>query len=147
MRRQGLAAVGLDLSRPMQRVVSRKAGKRGVVVPRVLARAQAPAICFGQIRHRRVYFPGRLYPAGGYAEGGEAGPGAGRAARHWRALRPGPAFDSQPTLGRAGGAVERLWTHIAGLAGDAGLSFSVAWREDGRARVPVVLCTQAEEPA
>jgi hypothetical protein len=36
--------------------------------------------------------------------------------------------------------VERLWLYIQGLSQEIGLSFEVVWREDGRTRVPVVIC-------
>ena len=144
MRRQGLAAVGLDLSRPMHRVVSRKAAERGIVVPRLLARAQA--LPFASQRFVTVV---STFPADYILQ-------LATLREVKRVLAPGgclviaglfvqvPRSIRNPLSIVPEAPLEPLWARVEGLAGDAGLSFSVVWREDGRARVPIVLCERAE---
>lgn len=145
MRRQGFAAVGIDLSRPMLGVLGRKAAAQGVAVPRLLARAET--LPFRSSSFDTVV---STFPAGYIVD-----PATMREAG--RVLAPGgrlviaalivqvPQSARYPLSIVPGGGWSRLWTYFEDLAEKAGLTCSVTWRQDGRARVPIVVCTSAEE--
>ncbi len=145
MRRQGLAAVGIDLSAAMHRVVERKARAGGIDVPRVRARAETlpfPCRSFDTIVstfpanyifevptlkevERVLAVDGRLVIAGLIVQ-----------------LPRSPRY---PLSVVPGGPWARLWAYFEGLTAQVGLACTVSWREDGRARVPVVICTRRPE--
>ncbi|MGE5603902.1 MAG: class I SAM-dependent methyltransferase [Nitrososphaerales archaeon] len=145
LRRQGHAAIGLDLSRPMHRVLGRKIASQGIPVPRLLARAE-------QLPLRSGWFDTVVstFPAGYIL-------GAATLKEVRRVLAPGgrlviaglivqiPHSPRYPLSVVPGGAWPRLWAYFQGVAGEAGLVCTVTWRQDGRARVPVIVCTRSEE--
>ncbi len=145
MRRQGVAAIGLDLSRPMHRVLGRKAAAQGVAVPRLLARAEA------------LPFPSRsfdtvvsTFPAGYILEPSTLREVRRVLAADGRLVIAGlivqiPHSARYPLSIVPEGTWPRLWGYFEGVAEGAGLACTVSWRQDGRARVPVIVCTALEE--
>ncbi len=143
IRGRGLDVVGLDLSRPMHRVAGKKLQRRRMRVPRLLARAEA-------LPFRSNLFQTVLstFPAGYILE-------ASTLAEIARVLAPGgrlviaglivqvPRSAQYPLSVAPDGPWDRLWSHFTGLGEQAGLACSVTWREDGRARVPVIVCVRA----
>jgi SAM-dependent methyltransferase len=140
-----LRPVGLDLSRAMHRVTARKLTSRGLTVPRLLARAE------------RLPFASRsfdsvlsTFPAGYIAEK----PALTEIAR---VLAPGgrlvigaltvqiPRSLRYPLSVVPGGSWDRFWGYFAGVCQETGLAASVAWRDDGPARVPVIVCELVAE--
>jgi SAM-dependent methyltransferase len=147
MQRRGYAVAGLDLSRQMHRVLGRKLAKLGISVPRVLARAER--LPFSPASFNSVV---STFPAGYIAE-------RATLAEIHRVLAPGgrlviaglivqlPRSARYPLSIAPDGAWSRLWDYYTGRAGEAGLACTVTWRRDGRAGVPVVVCTRVEDAA
>lgn len=145
MQRRGLAVTGLDLSRSMHRVLKRKAGKVQMDLPRVLGRAEALPFASGAFDSVVSTFP-----AGYIAE-------LQTLREVERVLAPGgrlviagltvqlPRSARYPLSVAPDGSWSRLWAYFAGVAGEAGLTCTVTWRQDGRARVPVIVGTRAGE--
>lgn len=145
MRRRGLDVVGLDSSRQMHRVLGRKLAGRAMALPRVLARAEALPFASASFDTIVSTFPARyiaevitlrevkrvLAPGGCLVIAGLIVQ-LPRSARYPLSIVPD-------------GPWEGLWAFFEDVAGEAGLACSVTWREDGRARVPVVVCTRPEE--
>ncbi len=147
MRRRGLAAVGLDPSRPMHRVLSRKGARQGLNVPRLLARAEAlpfPSSSFDTVVST---FPANyIIEAPTLSEVARVLAPAGRFVIAGLIVQV-PHSARYPLSIVPDGPWPRLWRYFTGVAGEAGLTCRVTWREDGRARVPVVVCTPAETGA
>jgi SAM-dependent methyltransferase len=143
LRDRGFEVAGIDASRAMQRVAGRKLRARGLTIPRVLARADAlpfPAQAFDSVVS--------TFPAGYILEVASLRELA-------RVLRPGGALViaglavELPTSVRypisiVPGEWGPLWAYFTRAAGEAGLRAEVNWREDGPARVPVIVATQLE---
>ncbi len=145
LHRRGLTAIGLDLSQPMHRVLGRKVASQGLTVSRLVARAEV------------LPFPSRsfdtvvsTFPAGYILESATL-----REVR--RVLAPGgrlviaaiivqlPHSARYPLSIVPDGAWPKLWAYFEANAADAGLACQVNWRQDGRARVPVIVCTVSLE--
>lgn len=145
MRRRGLAAVGLELSPAMHRVVSRKAGTQGIVVPRVRARAETlpfPSRSFDTVVST---FPANyIFDVSTLAEVERVLAAGGRLVIAGLIVQL-PRSARYPLSIVPDGPWTRLWAHFEGVAAQAGLACTVTWREDGRARVPVVICRRSEE--
>jgi SAM-dependent methyltransferase len=147
MQRRGLAVTGLDLSRPMHRVFSRKLAKLGLTLPRVLARAETlpfPSATFDTIVS--------TFPAGYILESATLREIARVLARGGRLVIAGlivqtPRSARYPLSIVPDGSWSRLWDHFEAVAAGAGLACTVTWRQDGRVHVPVVICTRADGAA
>jgi len=140
---RGLPVVGADASREMQRVAARKLRRQGIAAPRFLARASELPFLSGAFDTVVSTFPaGYILEVASLAELA-------------RVLRPdgqlvivGLAVEL-PTSWRyplsiVPGTWEPLWAYFLHAAQEAGLSATVEWREDGPARVPVVLARRAD---
>lgn len=140
---RGVAVIGADPSREMQRVAARKLRRQGIVAPRCLARADALPFPSGVFDTILSTFPaGYILEVASLRELG-------------RALRPGGRLVivglavELPTSWRyplsiVPGSWEPLWAYFLNTAGEAGLDAEVVWREDGLARVPVILARRIE---
>lgn len=140
---RGLSVVGVDASREMQRVTARKLRRLSLTPPRCLARANGlpfPSAAFDTILS--------TFPAGYILEVASLRELA-------RVLQPGgrlvivglavelPMSWRYP-LSIVPGTWEPLWAYFLEAANEAGLAAQVVWREDGSARVPVVIATRAD---
>jgi SAM-dependent methyltransferase len=143
MRQEGLQAVGLDLSRAMHRVTARKLATRGLTAPRLLARAERLPFASGAFDSVLSTFPaGYIVEAPALIEiarvlapGGRLVIGAltvllPRSLRYPLSIIPSGSWD-------------RFWKYFEGVCEGAGLAASVTWRDDGPARVPVIVCEHA----
>jgi SAM-dependent methyltransferase len=147
MERRGLAVVGLDLSRPMHRVVSRKSARNGFCAPRLLGRAEGLPFASAVFETVVSTFPaGYILQAATFREVRRVLTPAGRLVIAGLIVRI-PRSIRQPLSITPDAPADRLWSHIEDLAREAGLSCEVIWRQDGRALVPVVICEWVEESA
>jgi len=138
LRAAGLNVVGVDTSVAMHRVVRRKLRGRGVTIPRL--RASAGRLPFAAAAFDTIV---STFPAGYILE-------PETLAELGRVLRPAgrlviaglsvqlPRSVRYP-LSIVPGSWDRLWAYFERVAKEAGLAVTVTWRDDGPARVPVVI--------
>lgn len=147
MRRRGLEAVGLDSSRQMHGVVRRKLGRQGALVPRVLARAEILPFASASFETVVSTFPaGYILEAATLREAGRVLAPGGRLVIGGLIVQL-PRSAQYPLSIVPDGPWPRLWASFQSVASEAGLACTVAWREDGRARVPIIVCIRPEEGA
>lgn len=145
MRERGLRPVGLDLSRAMHHVTARKLASRRVAVPRLLARAERLPFASRSFDSVLSTFPAgyiveeptlteiaRVLAPGGLLVIGALTVEVPRSLRYPLSVVPGGSWD-------------RFWGYFEGVCGEVGLDASVTWRDDGAARVPVIVCELAAE--
>ncbi len=147
MRSRGLHPVGLESSPEMHRVTRRKLTALSLSVPRVRAPAQRLPFASGAFDSVLSTFPaGYMLDAATLHEVA-------------RVLTPGgrlvigglsvilPRSLKYPLAVVPGGSFNRLWAYTQAKTAEAGFRSSLTRCEDGRARVPVIVCTRAEAAA
>jgi SAM-dependent methyltransferase len=137
LRERGFDVVGVDASREMQRVAGSKLRRNEIGVPRLLARANALPLASGTVDTVVSTFPaGFILEADSLRELARVLRSDGRLVIVGLAVEL-PRSPRYP-LAIAQGSWGALWEYFERVAGQAGLAAEVAWREDGRARVPVI---------
>jgi SAM-dependent methyltransferase len=137
---RGLEVTGIDASAAMQRVAARKLRSRGVVLPRLLASAERLPFAAGSFDTVVSTFPaGYILEADTLREIARILRPSGRLVIAGLAVELPPSV--RYPLSIVPGTWAPLWNYFQRVAGEAGLAAEVTWREDGPARVPVIVAS------